>query len=295
MCPPAPVWDLPASGLGTKTTRLARTVSGVERVLPSPMQTSLLLEVRRHAQEAGLNLFGLVDAARFDAAQARERRIGSIAPSCGTVLVVGSGGRALWQQFTRARGTSSCHGEHHVDQYALQVARGIESVLRSGSVPSRTVAGTSAGRLPFAQLGEAAGLGTVSPVTGLLLHPEFGPWVRIRAAVLADGQPFGPIADASLGDRFQPCCGCSRPCVAACPVGVHDGFGGQDLGRCATHRHVGNCESHCSSRSACPVGSEHRDGEREHAHRHGHPLSTMRRWFGLGVWRLLPGSWRGRP
>ncbi|MBL8727280.1 MAG: hypothetical protein JNM25_02540 [Planctomycetes bacterium] len=252
---------------------------------------SLLAEVRRRAGDAGLNLLGLVDAERFDAAQTRERRVRSIAPDCGTVLVVGSGGRELWQRFERRSG-ASCRSAARVDRYASAAARQIETLLRSSAIRCRTIAGPCDSRLPFTQLGEAAGLGTVSPVTGLLLHPQFGPWVRIRAVVLADGRPFGPIADASISERFQPCCGCSRPCVTACPVGVHDGLGGQDFGRCASHRHAGNCETHCSSRSACPVGSSHRDADGEHAHRHAHSLSALRRHFGLGVWRWLPNSWR---
>lgn len=183
---------------------------------------SLLAEVRRRAGDAGLNLLGLVDAERFDAAQTLERRVRSIAPDCGTVLVVGSGGRELWQRFERRSG-ASCRSAARVDRYASAAARQIETLLRSSAIRCRTIAGPCDSRLPFTQLGEAAGLGTVSPVTGLLLHPQFGPWVRIRAVVLADGRPFGPIADASISERFQPCCGCSRPCVTACPVGVHDG------------------------------------------------------------------------
>ncbi len=259
------------------------------------MQSSLLAEVRRRAGVAGLNLVGLVDASRFDAAQARERRVASIAPGCRTVLVVGSGGRALWRRFTDAAGAAATKDAANVDCYAQAVVRDLVSMFRGASIPCRAITGTCSVPLPFTQLGEAAGLGIVSPVTGLLLHPEFGPWVRIRLVLLVDGQPFGPIADASISDRFQPCCGCSQPCVAACPVGVHDGHGGQDLGRCATHRHDGNCASHCSSRAACPVGSQHRDGDGEHAHRHTHSLPTMRRWFGLGVWRWMPPGWRGRP
>lgn len=259
------------------------------------MHPSLLADVRHRAEAAGLNLLGLVDAGRFDAAQACDRRIQAIAPDCGTALVVGSGGRGLWQQFERQHGGCGRDRAEQVDRYVRAAVDGIESALRSASIPSRTIAGRCGARLPLAQLGEAAGFGTVSPVTGLLLHPEFGPWVRVRAVLLADGHPFGPVADASISAGFQPCCGCSRPCVAACPVGVHDGFGGHDVGRCATHRHDGNCASHCSSRSACPVGSEHRDGDGEHAHRHTHSLAAMRRWFGLGVWRWLPRSWRGCP
>lgn len=258
------------------------------------MSSSLLADVRRRAGDAGLNLIGLVDAARFDAAEAPERRVRRIAPACGTVLVVGSGGRALWQAFTRHEGTGGPRAAS-VDGYALEVVQGLAAQLRAGAVDCRTIAGPCGARLPFSRLGEAAGLGTVSPVTGMLLHPEFGPWVRIRAVLLADGKPFGPIADASLGERFQPCCGCSRPCVTACPVGVHDGLGGPDHGRCARHRHAGNCATQCSSRNACPVGSAHRDADAEHVHQHTYSLVAMRRWFGLGVWRWLPNSWRDRP
>jgi hypothetical protein len=259
------------------------------------MRSPLLVDLRHHAADAGLNLVGVVDAERFDAAQTKERRIRTIAPGCGTVIVVGSGGRALWQRFVRDGWAGACNPVARVDRYALGVVHRLQSMLHQASVPSRTVADGSGTRLPFAQLGEAAGLGTVSPVTGLLLHPAYGPWVRIRAALLADGYPFGPIADASISHRFQPCCGCARPCVAACPIGVHDGVGNQDLVRCAAHRHDGNCASGCSSRNACPVGSEHRDEDGEHAHRHSHSLPAMRRWFGIGVWRWLPPSWRGRP
>ena len=259
------------------------------------MLSSLLSEVQRRAADAGLNLFGLVDADRFDAAQTKERRVRTLAPNCGTVLVIGSGGRRLWQQFARASESAGCHAACNVDRYALDVVRTVDGILDRARIGARTVPAGCSTRLPFAQLAEAAGLGTVSPVTGLLLHPEYGPWVRIRAVVLADGRPFGPIADASISSHFHPCCGCSRPCVAACPVGVHDGGGSPDLQRCAEHRDEGNCETYCQSRSACPIGSEHRDAAGEYAHGHSHPLRAMRRWFGLGVWRWVPTSWRGRP
>ena len=284
------------------------------------MRSSLLTEVQHRAADAGLNLFGLVDADRFDAAQTPERRVRALVPSCGTVIVVGSGGRGLWQRFANAPGSAAGAaskaasgfvatggfqavggfanrgaGMAGVDGYAHGIVDGLASMLFGASIRSRVVMSSCTARLPFAKLGEAAGFGTVSPVSGLLIHPEFGPWVRVRAAVLVEGAPFGAVDDASISERFQPCCGCSRPCVAACPAGVHDGLGGSDLARCAQHRHDGNCVSNCGSRSACPVGSEHRDGPGEHAHRHTHPLRSMQRWYGFGVWRFVPGAWRGRP
>ncbi|MBX3462072.1 MAG: hypothetical protein KF830_02800 [Planctomycetes bacterium] len=256
------------------------------------MHASLLADVRCGAAEAGLNLFGMVDAERFDASQTKERRIRAMAPGCGTVLVLGSGGRQLWQRFARSWIVLSRDCAAELDRYAIEQVGGVEARLQAASLPARAVAPAGGTRLPFEQLGEAAGFGTISPVTGHLLHPEFGPWVRVRGVVLVDGRPFGPVADASIADRFQPCCGCSRPCVAACPAGVHDGLGRQDLARCAAQRHVESCAAHCRSRSACPVGSEHRDGEHEHAHRHAQSLEAMRRGLGIGRFRWLPVRWR---
>ena len=144
-------------------------------------------------------------------------------------------------------------------------------------------------------LAEAAGFGTVSPVSGLLLHPQFGPWLRLRAAILVDGMPFGPIADASIADGFRPCCTCHRPCLDACPASVLDGLGHQDLVRCADHRHAGGCSAGCGSRMACPVGGEHRDAPpAQPVHAHTQDLRGMRRWLGLGAWRFVPAFLRAR-
>jgi len=55
-----------------------------------------------------------------------------------------------------------------------------------------------------------AGLGVIGK-NNLLITPEFGPRVRLRALLLdADLQPTGPIA-------FDPCAGCDMPCRKACP------------------------------------------------------------------------------
>lgn len=245
-----------------------------------------LAATREQAAALGLNLFGLVDAARFDRSQSPEQRVGRLAPACGTILVLGSGGRAFAQDLSHRvdRDVTPALAEQHGWHSACHLAAG----LHDQGVPCRAVALDPACRLPIAGLGEAAGFGTVSPVSGLLLHPEYGPWLRLRAALLIDGHPFGPCPDASIADSFQPCCNCTRPCVSACPAQAHDGHGHQDLGRCASHRHGGGCKVGCCSRGACPLGSEHRDGQGEVAHSHSFHLPVLQRWFGLGVWRVVP-------
>ena len=56
----------------------------------------------------------------------------------------------------------------------------------------------------------AAGLGCIGK-NNLLVTPEYGPRVRLRAIGLSAPIPSGgPIA-------FDPCAGCAAPCIAGCP------------------------------------------------------------------------------
>jgi epoxyqueuosine reductase QueG len=257
------------------------------------MSSSLLAEARLQAASTGLNLFGIVDAERFDAWQPLEQRTMTLRPDCRTVIVLGSGGRVA------ARGPSEpavrlAHIElQDVIAYERAAAQRLAAMLLCRSVSNRLVEPVVGQRLNFVRLAEAAGFGTVSPVSGLLLHPEFGPWVRVRAALLLDGRPFGPVADASITDRFQPCCSCAKPCLTACPVSVHDGLGNQDLARCVEHRHLGGCASGCGSRRACPIGAEHRDQIGPDVHRYTHRILTTQRALGSFVWRFVPRFLRG--
>ncbi|HZN40955.1 MAG TPA: hypothetical protein VFD82_19270 [Planctomycetota bacterium] len=258
------------------------------------MSSSLLVEAKRQAASTGLNLFGIVDAERFDAWQPLEQRTTTMLPDCGTIIVLGSGGRAHPRNFSHPD-ARIVHGMSPQDLIAFEraAAQGLAAMLHCRSVRCRLVEPVAGQRLNFVRLAEAAGFGTVSPVSGLLLHPEFGPWVSVRAALLLDGRPFGPVTDASITDLFQPCCNCARPCLTACPVSVHDGLGNQNLARCAEHRHQGGCVSGCSSRRACPVGAEHRDQIGPDVHRYTDGIVATQRALGSGVWRLVPRFLRG--
>ena len=66
------------------------------------------------------------------------------------------------------------------------------------------------------------------------------------------------------------------------------------LDRCAGHRHSGGCATGCDVRRVCPVGSEHRYGVEEETFRHSYSLATLRRWYGLGMWRFVPRRLRRR-
>jgi len=179
-----------------------------------------------------------------------------------------------------------------VDEWALAGATAIaKGLTRDGH--SSLVVDARRPRMNIGHLAEAAGLGIISPVSGLLVHPEYGPWIRVRAALLLVGMPFGVVPDSSVVDEFQPCGVCQKPCIAACPSAVHDGQGGSDWAKCAAHRHQGGCLTACHSRLACPVGAEHADADGAKWHSHSVSRSVMQRRFGLGWWRLVPRVFRG--
>lgn len=258
------------------------------------MPTPLLAETMRRAEQAGFNLAAATCAERYDKSQPPERRARSVDPDCGTALVLACGGRHFWECMQRESGTirPPAPGYHPVHRYTEQKVSELQRFLRAEGHDSKAIYPDDKQSLNFMQLAEAAGLGTVSPVICMLLHPEYGPWVSLRAALLMPGRPFGDLPDASLKESFQPCLTCHRPCLDACPVQVYDGRGGADLEACALHRHTGNCATGCEVRRACPVGADQRFGPEEERHRHAYSLFTMRKHFGLGAWRFVPRALR---
>lgn len=243
------------------------------------MPATLLATARQRAAEVGLNLFGVVDVARFDSCQPKDLRIGTRWPRCGTAVLLGSGGRDFWQRFA-----ANCAQAAHTRalpapaQFASQCVRQIAAQFEAARLPLQVVDPQQ--RCPsFLRLAEAAGFGTVSPVSGLLLHPEFGPYVSLRAALLFEGRPFGAVADASITDRFQPCCSCraTRPApVAPAPTSAAP---------CPQHPEPAQCGPACRCRASCPIGSEHRDGIGFEIR--PCPGTSIVRWIGVRVMRFV--------
>jgi epoxyqueuosine reductase QueG len=250
--------------------------------------SALLDDLRGRAAAAGLNLFGVVDTERFDRCQPAEARCSRVLPGCDTAVVIGSGGGHFWQQLLAVRGLPPrpTLWRRPLQQFAAAALHPLRAQLEAAGHDVHLAPAMRA-RVNIARLAEAAGFGIVSPVVHVLLHPRFGPWVCVRAVLLLRGRPFGAIADSSVVDSFQPCATCSRPCVSACPAGVHDGFGNSDFERCAAHRRDGGCESGCHVRRACPVGATERYDPVAEAHCQREETLNLEQRYGFGVWRLL--------
>ncbi len=205
----------------------------------------------------GLNLVGVARPATYEALVPPAYRLGTIPSS---IVVLGNGGGGFWAAFRDhvGRSPAAAAREHPLDDFTreLMATTVLPVLARCG------VAGVL--RLPFddlqpplsfVHLAEAAGLGRRSLV-GVLLHPEFGPWIALRGALLLDV----PTSAARPAAGFDPCTGChERPCIAACPTAAVS-VSGWSAESCAAYRvaETGRCDDGCHARLACVYGRAHR-------------------------------------
>lgn len=219
---------------------------------------ALVDAVERALAPHGLNLVGATTLAAYDAAVPAVHRLAAIAPGMASALVIGNGGRAFWDAF---RAFCSAHPGHDAtpDPIDAFTSRTIDEHLAPvlGGRPTRILYPFRfpAEPVSFVHLAECAGLGRRS-LTGVLVHPVFGPWIALRAAVLVRDRIEAPRP----ADGFDPCPTCvERACIAACPAGAVTPAG-WDVPRCAAHRgrDGDECASRCHARFECVIGREHR-------------------------------------
>jgi methylmalonic aciduria homocystinuria type C protein len=140
-------------------------------------------------------------------------------------LLVGNT-RALWPRFVRER----TPGPDPFDRF-------IESLI-DPLVPgdARVFYGHRQPFPPLQRIAVAAGLGSMSE-THLVIHPVYGPWFALRAAIVMPGEPPPPVAPITS-------CTCGEPCRTALANARDD-----------------NWRSWVAVRDACPVGREFRYAE----------------------------------
>lgn len=200
----------------------------------------------------GLNLVGATTVAAYDARAGAHVALGTRAPEARSVVVIGNGGGAFWDAFARTRTDVDAPVAHPLDAFTRRLVEAIVADL-PGLV--RIVYPFDPVPTDFRTLAACAGLGSPS-LLGLLVHPTFGPWMALRAALLLRDDVTLPRP----ADGFDPCPSCaSRACVAACPAGAV-GDAGWDVPACVAYRLAGDghCDAGCHARVACVVGPEHR-------------------------------------
>lgn len=252
----------------------------------------LLEDCRAELVGEGVNLWGVASARDFDAAQPRERRIEQRFPGAVSLVVIGSGGRGFWERMTGSRKSylQPSPSFHPIDDHTVELVEAECERLRARGHRVDVLYPFERHAVDFVALGEMAGLGTRSPAVPLLLHPEFGPWISMRAAlVLYEELPVDPPLE-----DFTPCSECLAPCLETCPAKAVTTPGLKDDERCASFRSVGGCEHGCDVRAACVYGREHAYGVEERAFRNAYVRFELERYYGLGRWRFVPAFLRRR-
>jgi epoxyqueuosine reductase len=198
---------------------------------------------------AGLGLTGSLPIAAYDALVSPAWRSAALAPGARGALVVGNAGRSLWDAFEAS--PERALPDAPLDRYTRRVLAGVASLWDPPAAIGFYAERREGVYLPLVALARRAGFGSPGRV-GVLIHPEFGPWIALRAVLLVSES----LPETSA-PPFDPCTGCPAPCVTAC-VGVAVGEYGLDTRRCYDTRLADPaCAGACAARSACVVGPEH--------------------------------------
>ena len=164
-----------------------------------------------------------------------------------TLLMIGSVGPKLWEQ---VRQDPEATGPDPINRWTEGVLGGLSDAVLFpfGGPPYH----------PFQRWARRADPELTSSPLGILIHPEFGLWHALRAALQFRRHLELPAAST----RPSPCASCAdRPCLSACPVGAFDARG-YAVSTCRTY--LGTLSGQpcmiqgCQARLACPIGKTYR-------------------------------------
>ena len=237
---------------------------------------ALLTAVAGAFRPYGLNLVGATTLARYDARAPAGRALRDLVPEAHTAIVIGNGGGAFWTAYREFCRREPDHERlaDPLDDFTRRVIEETARPLVGDAARILYPFRWPADPVSFMWLAECAGLGRPS-LTGVLVHPVFGPWIALRAAILVADDVEAPRPD----DGFDPCPGCrERACIAACPAGaVTDA--GWNVPLCAAHRLQPEdaCATRCHARWDCVIGREHRYPEDALAYHQQRAAASLRR------------------
>ncbi len=242
---------------------------------------ALLAALGRELPSRGLNLIGVASVAAYDALVPEAYRLGG-ATTAHAAIVIGQGGGAFWSAYRDhvARHPGWEARADPLDDFTTEIMeRDVLRLARDAGVAAelRLPFRASAPPVSFVHLAEAAGLGRRG-IVGVLIHPEFGPWIALRGALLVDEDVSAPRPAA----HFDPCPDCAdRPCIAACPGAAVHHPEGWDVPRCIAHRVAerADCTDRCHARAACVYGRAHRYPDDALAYHQRRAFAVMARGY----------------
>ncbi|MEZ5870539.1 MAG: ferredoxin [Nitratireductor sp.] len=186
-------------------------------------------------------------------------------------LLIGNAGGRMWEVF--AASNEFCDGED--DPMNRWTQRVMEEVVRECSADCQLLFPFGEVVWPFQRFALRA-IGVQQSPLGLFIHPQYGLWFALRAAIVFQGE--GPAVERAIQqveEPIHPCLDCSeKPCLTHCPVSAFSGSGFA-VGACRSYLdsiqssqtdaglpdRVNCMDKGCAARNACPVGRDWRYGE----------------------------------
>lgn len=223
---------------------------------------NLLDKILESLAPYGFNLMGTTTVSAYEALVPAQYHVSSLLPGAKTFIVIGNGGGDFWNGF---RAYYEAHPgylrerEHPLDEYtSATIETALTPPLRTANVAYRYLYPFRFWTEPvsFMHLARAAGIAGPS-LLGVVIHPQYGPWMALRAAVLLDQE----VSMPPQAPDFDPCPTCQeRACMTACPAGAIASATGWDIPTCVQHRLriETDCVDYCRARYDCVYGREHR-------------------------------------
>lgn len=231
----------------------------------------------------GLNLIGTASVAAYESLVPQQYHVASLLSEAKTLVVIGNGGGRFWQGFRaycRDHPDHRQQHEHPLDDYTVElIEETLTPLFTRHGVAYRYCYPSRFWREPvsFMHLARAAGLAGPS-ILGVTIHPVYGPWIALRAAVLVNQELYAePVAAG-----FDPCSTCvERVCITACPAAAISVEKNWDIPACVQHRLrvTTDCIDYCRARFDCVYGREHRYPLDELQYHQWQSFAEMRKYF----------------
>lgn len=231
----------------------------------------------------GLNLIGTTPVASYEALVSPQYHVKSLLPQAKTIIVIGNGGGDFWRGF---RAYCDAHSnylkerEHPLDDYtSMSIEIALTPHLQTAGVTYRYLYPFRFWTEPvsFMHLAHAAGMAGPS-ILGVVIHPRYGPWMALRAAVLIAEE----VSIPPQASNFDPCPTChERTCIQSCPANAIAPATGWDIPACVQHRLqvTTDCVDYCCARYDCVYGREYRYPLDELQYHQRQSFAEMKKYF----------------
>ncbi len=231
----------------------------------------------------GLNLIGTTSVAHYETLVPPQYHVNALLPQAKSIVVIGNGGGEFWRGFRLYCKQHPGYMEeraHPLDDYTVKlIETTLTPLLQTSGRAYRYLYPFQFWTEPvsFMHLARAAGLAGPS-ILGVIIHPEYGPWMALRAALLIDQD----LSTSSQTPGFDPCPTCTeRPCISTCPAQAISEEKNWDIPACVQHRLrvPEDCVDYCRARFDCVYGRAHRYPLDELQYHQRQSFAEMRKYF----------------